>query len=77
MLAACGGKLTLTVFKCTEDIAVTGVTHIVWHSPDVDCRGKAECARVNDRGVWAVDVASPVPAVTEDGQPATSAPSGT
>lgn len=56
--------------KFAEDIAITAIAHIVRHPPYVDCPGKAEYANMNGRGVRAADVATPVPAVTEDGDSA-------
>ena len=54
------------VFKFPEDIAIAAAAHIMRHPPYIDCPGKAEYANMNCRGVRAVNVAAPVPAVAED-----------
>jgi len=63
VLAASARKLTRV--KLPEDVSIAGVPHVLRHSPDINRPGKAEGADMDGRGVGAVSVEAPVPAVAE------------
>ena len=66
-LAASARKLAwLTWMKPPEYLAIAGVSHVLRHPPDINRPGKAEGANMNGRGVRAVSVEAPVPAVAKE-----------
>ena len=69
-LATSAGKLALAALKLAEDVAIAGVPHVLRHPPDVNCSDKPENANMNGRGVGAVSIAAPVPAVAHEADPA-------
>jgi len=66
VLAASARKLTWAVLKLLEDVAIAGASHVLRHPPDINRPGKAEGADMNGRGVGAVSVEAPVPAVAKE-----------
>ena len=63
------GKRTPAVIERAQDLAVTAIAEIAWHSPDVDGPGKAEYPNMNARGVRLPCVATPIAAVAENREP--------
>ena len=62
-------KLSLLLLQLTEDLAVAAA-HLMRYAPDVDRPDEAERANVNRWRIRPGDVATPLPAVTEDCEPA-------
>src|SRR5580704_17509517 len=52
--------------KPLQDVAIAGVPHILRDPPDINRPGKAAGANMNGRGVGAVSVEAPVPAVAKE-----------
>jgi len=65
-LAASARKLARAVLKLPEDVAIAGAPHVLRYPPDINRPDKAEDANMNGRGVGAVSVEAPVPAVAKE-----------
>src|ERR1700727_1833725 len=63
------GNRTPAVIERAQDLAVTAVAEIAWHSPNIDGPGKAEYPNMNARGVRLPRVATPIAAVAENRKP--------
>src|SRR5580692_8637315 len=63
------GKRPPAVIERAQDLAVTAIAKIAWHSPNIDGPGEPEYPDMNARGVRLPCVVTPIAAVAENREP--------